>query len=186
LVSIWTTLDAIEINHMVRDPLQTGVLLDPLDPMGLEAAKIKQNYSVFLQDLYPNQPSAMHCKLAHIFLRKWGELRNIIAESAPEFRKLNTTVGGELLVSYYGDGDRYGTHVDMSGVTVTLTLAKENANFTGGDHILEEHTGPVTLPFVNNKFLITPGFIEHGVTPVSCSVEDEKKGLARWSVMLFV
>ena len=153
------------------------------DPLGLHMAQIKQNYSLFLNMIYNTPEAGAHCKLARVVYTKWYEIASFVYDIVPEFRGVHGRGPSNPLLSYYGDGDRYNEHFDASLVSATITLSKDSTKFNGGHHLLE---GEVELPFEDNKMTIWPGFMHHAVTPVSCRVQDEKEGLARWSISLLI
>ena len=186
LTEVWKTLDALVIENMSRNPTDTGMSVHGVegDPLQTELMKMKQCYSMFLNHLYSDPYAQGHCRMTQILIPKWQDLKDIIATLHPAFRQLSMKKGCSIVVSYYGDGDRYEEHTDEGVVTAMIQLSKDESKFEGGELALEG--GEKTIPFQNNKMIVIPGHMRHAVKPVSTKLEDERAGLARWSVNLFM
>lgn len=67
-------------------------------------------------------------------------------------------------ISYYQDGDGYGTHKDKASITALTWFFREPREFEGGDLIFPNHG--VTIPVRNNCTIIFPSQMPHEVSTV--------------------
>ena len=98
------------------------------------------------------------------------------------FNHASLIMEGSVLLSCYGNNDYYGNHVDIdmgSIVTAVLMLCFDH-KFTGGDFILEDRI----IPFENNKLIVFPSCIEHGVSKIS--LDSDKYTDMRFSLQYFI
>lgn len=191
---VFRTLDGLELSELSRDPAVMGSAFGAyegvpdlpvhgtLDPSQMQH---KQNAGVWLSHLYGNRPEHMRlCPMINDMIDKFDSLRNGIIESDVQFRALAHRLGSQILVSYYGDGDRYHQHGDEAFFTALWWFAKDESKISGGDLTIEDEK--LTIPFKSNKLIVFPCYTLHAVTPVSVKLEDEYKGFGRWCVTMFL
>ena len=90
------------------------------------------------------------------------------------------------LISYYEGDDYYKPHWDTARITMCTWLYKEPKSFSGGDFILNAKTEhehllnhthpPQTIKVKNNRMIIFPGMIPHGVTPLKMNTQSDCMG----------
>lgn len=173
LSECWRTIDSLNIPAM-EGPEETGSALD------MKTMKpIKQNRGVWLTEIYDKNPGL--CPLMDVFIERHAEVCSDSIDMHPAFRCLQH-ITYSLLLSYYGDADRYLKHTDHSHVTTLFWLCEEEQRFTGGDLILEDSK---TIEFKNNRMVMFPGYTYHEVTPVKIDSHLAELGLGRWTVSMF-
>ena len=161
--------------------------LIPSESMGYtqtpDGKMLKRNRGVYLTQIYDknnihSSPIIECSKKIHNGLLKEYESIEICNRAAKIVRH------NHLLVSYYGDGDHYKPHHDMSVVTVLYWLCKTPKAFDGGDLIFNDTNEVVEMK--NNRMLIFPSWALHSVTPVKMNSDDEKKGRGRYCISHFL
>lgn len=127
-------------------------------------------------EIYP-QTDEHKLRIPQIWHRNlWSdELRRFYANQSGLFAYMNVTSSDMLLGAFYGEGDFYQTHADLSIFTAVFFHQNE-ANFDGGDFMLgtvtEWNRGEaifVRIPYKCNKLLIFPSRFIHHAEPVTKS-----------------
>lgn len=121
-------------------------------------------------------------KLISNTLWKKGELFNYLKDHKdPIFQQMHLSTKDWTSLSYYGNGDFYEWHEDVSiSTTFVLLLSKEPVKFTGGEFELMHNDNIKTIPFRNNRVIIFPSRTKHRVLPVV--LEDNEYMNGRFSV----
>jgi len=142
----------------------------------------KRNKGVFLEDVYTYYSVSETLKIyfdkihQQIFHKKMEKIH-------PYFCTLSSTGLSSTLVSYYENSDYYKGHRDLSFITILLWVYEEPKVFSGGDLIIENE---LTIKCKKGRILFMPGWLNHEVTPINMSKEDQGKGLGRYSVSQFI
>ena len=173
LIECWKTVDSLKISGLAGPDVTGSALnLKTMQP-------VKKNRGVWLTEIYDKYPGL--CPLIEVFIPKHADVRTQLIEKHPAFRCLSQ-ITYSMLLSYYGNDDRYEDHRDNSQVTTLFWLCKEEQRFTGGDLILE---GTETVEFKNNRLIMFPGYTHHEVTPVTMNPHYDALGLGRWTLTMF-
>lgn len=173
LSECWRTIDSLKISGLAGPEVTGSALnLETMQP-------VKQNRGVWLTEIYDKYPGL--CPLMDVFIERHGDVRSESMDMHPAFRCLGH-ISYSILVSYYGDADRYHRHRDNSQVTTLFWMCKDEQKFTGGDLTLEDSK---TIEFKNNRLIMFPGYTYHEVSPIEMEPEDIESGLGRWTVTMF-
>lgn len=81
-------------------------------------------------------------------------------------------IGDQVLLSVYGDGDYYDTHIDTDMrccITAVLMLSFQRPHlFKGGSLVINDEE----IPFENNKLIVFPSCFPHEVTKIENDSND--------------
>jgi len=88
-------------------------------------------------------------------------------------------------VRYYHDGEYYDPHTDYSFAYIIFSyFHKEPKKYSGGELFFPDHDD-YQYSCDNNSCIIIPGYIKHGVRPVSLQNSDYYDGYGRYCVTTF-
>ena len=101
------------------------------------------------------------------------------------FKNIAPTLDYESnMVSYYENSDYYAPHRDRNDVTILCWIYREPKKFEGGDLYFPAYDSGLRVK--NNRVVIFPGFIEHGVFPVEMEKTDDDKKWGRYCITSFL
>lgn len=172
---VWRELDFLLDGDKLMGPEDTGAASYS------DGTPAKQNRGLFLDNLYTNR-SISNILTVNRKLMKSGIMQEISKHSLL-FKGLPDCNGDDTLVSYYENKDHYAQHRDIYNFTSLHWFFKEPKKFTGGD--LSFHEFDVEIPCENNKMILFPSSIHHGVSEVKMEDSDVGKGLGRFCISQF-
>ena len=183
---IWEELDFY--NDKMQDPEETGSARD-------RGNLIKSSKGLFIDDLYYYQikdknqeiKSFPHHNDRSNILTVNRKIFNIDLNQHPSwfFKNIAPTLDYEsTMISYYENSDYYAPHRDKDDITVLCWIYREPKKFEGGDLYFPAYDSGVRVK--NNRVVIFPGFIEHGVFPVEMEKNDDDKKWGRYCITSFL
>ena len=186
---VWREIDFLMDGDKLDYPEKTGTAY-------INNTPTKKNKGVFLHNIYPDN------KYSNIFQcnkKIYDNLVDIMSETRSWFfasilSNLVVLDHNSTLLSYYDSDDYYKPHFDSSRISMCIWLYKEPKSFDGGDFILNAkvHTSNLTndlypsqtIEVKNNRMIIFPGIIPHGVTPIK--IKKEGKSMGRFTITNFL
>ena len=171
---IWREIDFLMDGDKLDYPDKTS---SARDSSGLK----KKNKGVFLGDVYSDLKYSNICQCNKKIFKKLPEI--MLGSDSWFFSRLGSSPSiindCQSLLSYYDEGDYYEPHWDLARITMCTWLYKEPKGFYGGDFILNpketdlsnEMYPTKTIDLKNNRSVIFPGMILHGVTPVKMNTQ---------------
>ena len=169
---IWEELDFY--SDKMQDPEETGSARDNDDKL------IKSSKGLFIDNLYNVR------EISNI-LTVNRKIFNIDLTQHPSwfFKNIAPTLDYESnMVSYYENSDYYAPHRDRNDVTILCWIYREPKKFEGGDLYFPAYDSGLRVK--NNRVVIFPGFIEHGVFPVEMEKTDDDKKWGRYCITSFL
>ena len=169
---IWEELDFY--SDKMQDPEETGSARDNDDNL------IKSSKGLFIDNLYNGR------EISNI-LTVNRKIFNIDLTQHPSwfFKNIAPTLDYESnMVSYYENSDYYAPHRDRNDVTILCWIYREPKKFEGGDLYFPAYDSGLRVK--NNRVVIFPGFIEHGVFPVEMEKTDDDKKWGRYCITSFL
>ena len=169
---IWEELDFY--SDKMQDPEETGSARDNDDNL------IKSSKGLFIDNLYNVR------EISNI-LTVNRKIFNIDLTQHPSwfFKNIAPTLDYESnMVSYYENSDYYAPHRDRNDVTILCWIYREPKKFEGGDLYFPAYDSGLRVK--NNRVVIFPGFIEHGVFPVEMEKTDDDKKWGRYCITSFL
>ena len=135
----------------------------------------KKNKGIFLD--YEMQP---YCDIGKesVIVQYRNSFFDVIVNNY-KYEKSNYEL--KSLVSYYGDGDRYRSHVDHAIYTIVTFLCKDNTKFSGGQLFFPEYNWSIDP--IDNVTIIFTSRTYHEVLPVKSS--DDLNRYGRFSITSF-
>ena len=185
---IWREIDFLIDGDKLDYPEKTS---SARDSGGLK----KKNKGVFLGDVYSDSNI---CQCNKKIFKEFPEI--MLGSDSWFFSRLGSSPSiindCQSLLSYYDEGDYYKPHWDLARVTMCTWLYKEPKGFYGGDFILNpketdlsnEMYPTKTIELKNNRSVIFPGMILHGVTPVKMNKQfaNTKFDVGRFTITNFL
>lgn len=171
---VWRELEFLLDGNKMLDPKDTGAAMHNGNPA-------KQNKGVFLDKIYANR-SISNILNVNRKLMKLGIFKEIEKHSLI-FRGINDCNKDYTLVSYYENDDHYAPHRDIFNYTALHWFFKEPKKFTGGDLSFCEFDEEI--PCENNKLILFPSAMLHGVSEVKMNDSDIGKGYGRFCISQF-
>ena len=171
-----------ELNFLCKK----NVLYSGIDPRSSGAidesgVPLKTNYSVFLDELFSFDRNFSN--ILTVNRKLFNNWENIINQNEHWFYKNLHCVIYYTLLSYYEDQSYYGLHKDNSTATSLSWFYKEPKKFEGGDLIFKNGS---RIEVKNNRTIIFPSLIPHGVETVVMKEEDLNKKLGRFCITQFL
>lgn len=135
----------------------------------------KRNLGLFLDGVYSQRDTSNilnhNRKLFdHDFFVDLENLNHI-------FSFIRKATKDNTLLSYYGDGDYYKPHADVSLFTAITFFYKEPKQFEGGELVLGED---INIECKNNRLVLFPSNVIHEVLEVKLKTEEPWMG--RYSI----
>ena len=172
---IWEELDFISCGDKMDSPEDTGSAKLPST-----GKYLKNNKGLFLDQMYNvREVSNILNVNRKIFTIDLTEHPSWFWKSLGPLLSMDTT-----LVSYYENNDFYDPHTDLSQVTILYWIYREPKKFEGGDLYFPDYETGIRVK--NNRAIIFPSFIEHGVTPITMEKIDDEKLWGRYCITNFV
>lgn len=113
-------------------------------------------------------------------------LVNTIIDKFPSFKQLRGINKWITKVRYYFDGEGYLPHTDLPFSFLTFWYHyKEPKKYTGGELYFPEY-GDYTVDCDNNRLVIVPSYVMHGVKQVNVSEKDYWSGSGRFCISQFL
>ena len=171
---IWEELDFY--NDKLQDPEETGSARNPEAPQH----HIKSNKGLFIDQIY-------NIKEASNILTVNRKIFDIDLTQHPSwyFKNIAPALNFDTnMVSYYENSDYYAPHRDRDDVTILYWIYREPKKFEGGDLYFPDYDSGIRVK--NNRLVIFPGFIKHGVFPVEMGKIDDDKKWGRYCITSFV
>lgn len=176
---IWVELQFLTQPHKLQTPEKTGSAYE----VDLSGKKIfgKNNSGVWLDEIFSKDRN-----LSDIlrFNRKIFDIgfNDDLIKQHWFFKYLKFCNNDMTLLSYYEDGGYYKAHPDIATITVVTHLFKEPRMFEGGDLSFPDFDYNVGL--VNNRTIIFPSVINHEVSNVKVTSDEELSG--RFTISQFI
>ena len=147
---------------------------------------VKKNNVIFLDTSVINRNSSYILKFFKT--KYWDGVKKYYKSRQNPLYELSTQTNvDQTQLSYYGDGDGYGYHIDLvnnSPITVISFINKIPKMFTGGNIILKRNGIKKTIRFKYNTALIMPSSCMHSVTPIkmkSKKGKDKRISIQYWA-----
>ena len=151
-----------------------------LPPWGTAAAMVKGNFlkrniGAFV---HPNAPSEFPKLLCDISNPR------LIQEHPHWFYNKCKICAGNMLISYYDDGDYYKSHYDSATISTLTWFYKQPKRFSGGELRFKDYD--LIIEAKHNRTLIFPSLHYHEVLPVKMEKGYENKGYGRYVISQFL
>lgn len=140
-----------------------------------EGTELRNSSGSWMGELFPENTSRLP-------IRPYQALKDKLIPQNIFWRYLEQDMGN-VLVSYYGDGDFYKPHYDLSTVTLLTWLSPRDPQAFQGGHLGLEY-GRETVHFKHNRTVIIPSRMYHEVSEVK--LQESDKGLGRYTISVFV
>lgn len=142
---------------------------------------LKSNYSVFLDKLFSYDRNFSNIlKVNRKLFNQWN---NIITQNSHWFYKNLFCSADFTLFSYYENQNYYDLHKDSATATSLSWFFKEPKKFEGGNLFFENEK---KIEVKNNRMVIFPSIIPHGVSSVTMNKEDLNKQFGRFCITQFL
>ena len=153
------------------------------------------NNRIYLDELYGNNQAAYK---RHGSLNGFRDVSNILSivpkiyaddfkickgHKSWFFRNLKSSLDYTCL-SYYENGNYYLPHTDSSLLTTLIWLYREPKKFDGGDFSFPDYNNMIGVK--NNRALLFPSMIKHGVDIVKMEEEYQNKKMGRYCITNFL
>lgn len=171
---IWEELDFLTKRNTLLSYDKTGSATDG------NAQMVKRNHGIFLDTVYNYRAASNILTLNSKIFGHGDEF----SKHDPIFRHVKNSTVDTTLLSYYEDGDSYGTHTDQSNLTILTWFYKEPKMFTGGQFVLDDFG--IEIEVENNMLMIIPGSYRHSVIPVKMEDKTPYSGMGRYCVSHFL
>jgi Rps23 Pro-64 3,4-dihydroxylase Tpa1-like proline 4-hydroxylase len=146
---------------------------------------LKKTTGVFLEDVYLNQRESSHIIQYTSKILCDQKIQSIVSEKLGYyFRLLKMTNKHTTLVQYYENGNYYKPHHDIAVLSTVYTFYKQPKNFKGGNFYFSEYD--YYVPIKNNKMIMFPSTVLHGVEEIKMSSRPKKECLGRFSISNFL
>ena len=142
---------------------------------------LKENKGLFLDEVYKNHKiSDILVETGKIFS---PEIVKELIDRHIFFKYVKDSTADKTLMSYYENSDHYLPHGDVATVTFVSWFFKKPKAFEGGDLVIEEE---LNIECFNNRIVIFPSILSHGVTPVTISEDFSNKNCGRYAISKFI
>ena len=142
---------------------------------------LKSNYSVFLDHLFCYDRNFSNIlKINRKLFNQWDD---IITQNSHWFYKNLFCSADATLFSYYENQIYYDLHKDSATVTSLSWFFKEPKKFEGGNLFFENGK---KIEVKNNRMVIFPSIIPHGVSSGTMNKEDLNKQFGRFCITQFL
>ena len=142
---------------------------------------LKKNYTVFLDDLFSYDRNFSN--ILKVNRKLFTEWENIIKQNNHWIYQNFVCLRDTTIVSYYENDNFYDLHRDCSYVTSLFWTYKEPKRFQGGNLIFESGD---EIEVINNRMIIFPSTIRHGVKVVTMEDEYLNKKNGRFCITQFL
>ena len=154
-----------------------------LSPEEYGGVKDKTNASALILDgIYKN---VKFSNIFHLEAKLFNT--NVITElekldpSCVHFSQCNSMT---TKVRYYHDEEYYNAHIDYRFTFIVFSyFHKEPKKYSGGELFFPDHDYQYSCD--NNSCIIIPGYVKHGVNPVSIQNSDYYDGYGRYCITTF-
>ena len=153
------------LNPNLLRPEQTGGAFDEQS-----GDMMKQNAATFVDQVFA-QPFFSNILQTNrkLFMR---ETLDQFIEAHYFFRYIDQTNFDTTLISRYTTNDHYKPHIDASTVSALTWFCREPKKFDGGELVIDD----LEIETKNNRLVLMPGILEHGVKPVTLNSDDTLDG----------
>ena len=127
-----------------------------------ECGKIKNNTGIFLDTIYLNRKFSDILSLNRKIFSK--PVCNALAECHYAYNSSYMINMDTTLLSYYGNGDSYFAHRDLSAITYVTWFYKEPKAFSGGEFIFTDYD--LNIEVLSNRTVAFFGSYKHEVKEV--------------------
>ena len=173
---IWKEFDLFTVANNFLDPEKSD------SAVNVDGKLMKNNLCIKVDQYYRDRLSS---PLLTVNRKLWSpeivDLSNKHWALNPHYRCNEDTT----LVSYYENSHYYEPHFDCFNVTALTHFYKDPKCFSGGDLYFPEFDN-YTLTTFNNRCIMFPSSIRHGVTEVEMNESNLGLGLGRWTVSQFM
>ena len=145
-------------------------LLDPQETHGAkkDGKLLKKNSGIYLENFFADvTQSSIFQTTRKVFSKSFVDMLTEIDVFFQYYARLNKD---NTLLSYYENSDYYDSHADTAIFTICTWLFDEPKKFKGGDFFVKD----LEIECKNNRTVIFPSVLQHGVTPLIMS--DNEKG----------
>ena len=160
--------------HLGDDP-RSGSAVDK------DSNPLKNNYSVSIDSLFAYDRNFSN--ILKVNRKLFNEWDSIIRQNNHWFYKNLKCENDFTFLSYYENNNYYNLHQDDSFVTVLSWFYKEPKKFKGGDLIFENGQ---KIRVLNNRTVIFPSMIKHGVESIIMEEVDLDKKMGRFCITQFL
>lgn len=155
----------------------------PPEKTGQPGPGMKKNTGVFIDEVYPAFRNFSDILRYNRKIFNPDLLQQLIDVDIV-FRQIQNSNHDSTLLSYYGQEGYYKPHFDSVNITLISWFFKEPKAFEGGDLFFENDVN-LSVKCKNNRTVIFPSFLLHGVEPIKISEENVQKQFGRFALSQF-